>query len=90
MKASSGDHTWKVAMYPRRGHIDPAVSGLSRLPHEQRIARCGRVVYEPLAIAGPIELGCLLEIRPQWSAVSRRGQKIYITGLRAIRSPCPD
>src|ERR1700675_200694 len=52
----------KMAMHPRRCHINPtvrAVPGLSWLPHEQWIAWRGRVIYEPVAIARPIELGGL-------------------------------
>src|SRR6202035_5224825 len=47
---------WKVAVHPCRRYINPAVPWRSRLPHEQRIAWCGRVVYEAPAIARPIGL----------------------------------
>src|SRR5882724_1627385 len=60
-----GGPDWKMAMDPGRCHVDSAVavaSGLSWLLHEQRIAWRGRVVHEPLAIAGPVELGRILQI----------------------------
>src|SRR3984893_3891472 len=81
---------WKVAVHPCRRYINPAVPWRSRLPHEQRIAWCGRVVYESLAIAGPIELPGLPQVGPQRTAGGRRGKNIHVAGLRAIRSPCPD
>ena len=83
----------KVAVYSRWRHINPtvpAVVEISRLPHEQRVARCGCVVYEPLTIAGPIELAGLPQIWAQWPASRRYGQNTHVAGLRAIRSPVPD
>ena len=79
-----GRPQWKVAMHPRRGHINPAVRRLSRLAHEHRIARRGRVVDEPFAVARPIELGSIPQVRPQWTAARRRGKDIHVAGLRAM------
>ena len=68
----------------------PTVVGISRLAHEQRVARCGRVVYEPLAIARPIELASLPQIRPQWPAASRHGKIFTSPGCEPSARLVPD